>query len=35
MIYFVDFEASSLLKGGFPIEVAWSTRTSSVLPTNG
>ena len=23
MIYFVDFEASSLMKGSFPIEIAW------------
>lgn len=27
MIFFVDFEASSLEKGGFPIEVGWVSET--------
>lgn len=27
MIYFLDFEASSLMKGSFPIEIAWVDQT--------
>lgn len=40
MIVFVDFEASSLAKASFPVEVAWvfengAARTSLIRPASG